>query len=156
MKNFKRFLSILCALALCLSCGVTAFASEVSDTPVSVSVASTDEGGEPVPYGSLSGYASFNFTYGKTERHGSFPIQVNGSWSPWAGWTVKTNFDPSETGTIFFWLTRPDGSKIGDFAYPGANGEVKNMALFNVPAGTYQVNYKIDSFADGNVQVWIY
>ncbi len=151
MKGFKRFFSVIFALILCFSCSVSAFAAteEISATN-SISLDSE----EIMPCGSLSGYAQFSFKYGTSTTIGSFPIQVNGSWSPWAGWTVKTEFSGAANITVS--LTRPDGTKIGDTFILSGNQEVANKTLLNVPAGQYTVHYTIDSASSGSITVWIY
>ena len=56
--SFKRFLSVLLAMAMCLSSSVAAFAAEPEESEtkdIHVTSENTEEG--IVPYGSISGYA---------------------------------------------------------------------------------------------------
>lgn len=143
----KRFFSVILAvLMLCLQMQITAFATEYAPEPLGDS--------EIQPYGSLSGYAQ-HYHSANSPQSGSFSITVNGSWSPYAGWTLKTNFD-SNAEFEYVYLTRPDGTQIGSTLYPNATGEIKNKLLTNVPTGTYTVHYKLSSNGNGTIQVWIY
>lgn len=153
----KHLFSTFIAIVTCLSIQVTAFAAE--PTVADISVCSNDTvdetNSEGTVYGSLSGYASYTYVYGVSKTNGSFPIEVKGSWSPWAGWTLKTDV-PDGSWFTYVYLTRPDGTKIGDTLYPSAKDEIKNQALVNVPPGTYTVNYGLNCTGNGTITVWIY
>lgn len=142
----KRFFSVILAvLMLCLQMQITAFATEYTPEPLG------DSGIQP--YGSLSGYAQ-HYHSATAPQTGSFSITVNGSWSPYAGWTLKTDFDSCSYFKVY--LTRPDGTKIGSELYPNATDEIKNQVLLNVPTGTYIVHYQVQTSCTGTIQVWIY
>lgn len=148
----KRFLSLLlAALMVCMSLSINAFAEDYSATYGENNSSSSSI----VPYGVLSGYAQYNYS-GSGLKKGSFPITVTGSWSPYAGWTVKTNLPGCSNISVY--LTRPDGTKIGNTLYPGAIDEIANQTLVNVPTGTYMVYYEITSSSNctGTIQVYIY
>lgn len=152
----KHLFSTFIAIITCFAVQLTAFAAEstANEMPYTEYEVSTESDSEIVLYGSLSGYASHTHHSGDALEC-SFPIQVSGSWSPFAGWTVKTNFSDS-CRISYVYLTRPDGTKIGDTLYPGPNDELANKALFNVPTGTYTVHYGLSTSCDGTIQVYIY
>ena len=148
MKKFLRFTSIILALIVCLSFSTTSFAMSADYTEEMA--LTSDE--SVMPIGSLSGYSNFHFEKGDTST-GPFPIQVTGSWSPWAGCTIKTEFDDYANITVY--LTRPDGSKIGD-TFTFSKSQEHAFTIFNVPTGEYKVCYSIDTNSSGNITVWIY
>lgn len=153
----KHLFCTFIAIVTCFAIQVTAFAAEptVANTSVCSNDTVDEANSEGAFYGSLSGYASYTYIYGISKANGSFPIDVNGSWSPWAGWTLKTDL-PEGSWFTYVYLTRPDGTKIGDTLYPSAKDEIKNQALFNVPPGTYTVNYGLNCVGEGTITVWIY
>ncbi|MBP3254949.1 MAG: hypothetical protein J6M60_00445 [Clostridia bacterium] len=167
MRGKKRFLSLILSFVLCFSMSSNAFAADIDneiinaedDTTGSLDSVDLDldpEPEDPVVMGSLSGYASYNFVYGNSESNGFFNIQVNGSWSPFAGWTVKTSFNENEAANIYVFLLRPDGSQIGSTIYLDPTDEVTNQLLLNVPVGTYTVGYHVNSIGNGTIEVWVY
>lgn len=97
---YKRMFSVF--LTLCIMCGIStaAFAEEIKqDTNRSTSVEmysteenSTDDVLSIQPRGVLSGYG--NGTTNHTDTYyphdGEFWFDVEGSWSPYAGCTIKT------------------------------------------------------------------
>lgn len=153
----KHLFYAFIAIVTCFAIQVTAFAAETTVADISVSSNDTvdEANSEGTFYGSLSGYASHTH-HASDSRYGSFTIQVSGSWSPWAGLTVKTSFPDGNCTFGTLHLTRPDGTQIGDTLRPSANGEIKNVALYNVPAGTYTVHYSVESTCDGTIEVYIY
>ncbi len=152
----KHLFYTFIAIFTCFAVQLTAFAAESTDEISNMNYEiSSETDSAIVPYGSLSGYASHAHHSGDALEC-SFPIQVSGSWSPFAGWTVKTNFSNNSCRISYVYLTRPDGTKIGDTLYPNANDELKNKALYNVPTGTYTVHYALSTRCDGNIQVYIY
>ena len=147
----KRLLAIIMAtLMFCFATQMTVFATESTNTMLS----SNSEENEIRPYGSLSGYAYYYHSRNDS-LIGSFTIEVTGSWSPYAGWTLKTDF-PSGTEFDYVYLTRPNGTQIGSTLYPSANSEISNQLLLDVPMGTYTVYYRLSSNSSGTIQVWIY
>lgn len=147
----KRLLSfLLTALMVCMSLSINAFAEDYSAT-----YGENNSSSSPiVPYGVLSGYAQHNHSTNSSPI-GSFTINVTGSWSPYAGWTLKTDFS-SNSKFEYVYLTRPDGTQIGNTLYPNSTDELSNKVLTNVPTGTYTVHYKLSSNGSGTMQVWIY
>lgn len=157
-KLVQRIFVVALALVMCIPTALTCFAAEPSTGQVTSDVSITSS--ESVqPRGVLSGYAGFNYVEGVTPYIGEFTIEVTGSWSAFAGLTVKTSgFDPalSSEETVQVILYRPDGSVIHEGVYLGANDEVKNKPLFNVPTGTYTVVYRVLTVSNGRIDVWIY
>lgn len=158
-KLVQRIFVVALSLVMCIPTALTCFAAEPSTGQVTSDVSITSS--ESVqPRGVLSGYAGFNYVEGVTPYIGEFTIEVTGSWSAFAGLTVKTSgFDPAlsngeETALVI--LSRPDGSVIHEGVYLGPNDEVKNKALFNVPTGTYTVTYMLSTVSNGRIDVWIY
>ena len=113
---------------------------------------------EIMPIGLLSGYQQFSFDPSKNNIYGEFTISVTGTYALYAGWTIKTSFPQSHSTdtSSYFYLVRPDGSKLTNQVPIGLNSEKGNMTIFNVPTGTYKVCYYINSTVPGTVQIWIY
>ena len=159
----KGFVGMCMAMILAVTAVVPAFAAEASEAP-KASIASdtievtsgdlqmvdvTDDG--PQARGSLSGYRSINVSGSGT---GSFVVDVSGSWSPWAGCTLKTS-GFSSNATIEISVCYGDDVKCTKIL--GPNSEVKNIAMLNVDAGGYTVKVNIKNKSNtGNIQVWIY
>ncbi len=162
MKFAKRgFIGMCMALVLTFISAVPAFAAEVSEVPeVSKSTVVTFgelEGldvtdSEPVPYGSLSGYASVDAP--ALSFIGHFVVDVNGTWSPIAGCTLKTEgFSPN--ATIEISVCYGDDVKLTKIL--GPNTEIKNIPMYNVSPGGYTVNCTVkDNSAAGKVTIWVY
>ena len=150
MKKF-RFLAVVMAVLMAIL-GFATPAAYATGTGSGTGTIGTDTPDTP-DRGVLSGYAYYNYTAGNTSD-GSFPLYVSGSWSPFAGWTAKTSFASGSYITLY--LTRPDGSQIGNGIQLNPTDEVTNMSLWNVPTGTYYVHYSIYSSVSGTIEVWIY
>lgn len=164
LKFAKRGLIGMCmAAVLAITAVVPAFAAEVPEAPVapatsnSIEVTSgdlqivdvTDDG--PQTKGSLSGYRSINVSGSGT---GSFVVDVNGSYSPWAGCTLKTS-GFSSNATIDISVCYGDDVKCTKTL--GPNSEVKNIAMWNISAGGYTIKINVHNNSNtGNIQVWIY
>ena len=152
-KVTKRLVALLMAFALISFNGTYVMAAETT-VPEEVVVV-TDEAGEPeavdepVPYGSLSGYGQ------KTDYNsGSFTFNVNGSWSPYAGVTIKTS-DFSSSTSLTIGVYDSNGACKTTQSWTG-NFEKANIAIFNVPTGTYTVRYSMGYPSSGTIQVWVY
>lgn len=145
----KRILAMaMTAMILNLTFSIKVFAEEHSAI-----LDKTQDSGVSV-CGVLSGYAQHT-QYSNDSTSVSFSIDVTGSWSLYAGWTVKTNFS-GDVKINRVYLMRPDGSQIGSTLYPDSVDEITNKLLTNVPVGTYTVHYDLDRPATGTIQVWIY
>lgn len=146
MKFAKRgFIGMCMALVLTFISAVPAFAAEVSEVPeVSKSTV--------VTYGSLSGYASVDAP--ALSFIGHFVVDVNGTWSPIAGCTLKTEgFSPN--ATIEISVCYGDDVKLTKIL--GSNTEIKNIPMYNVSPGGYTVNCTVkDNSAAGKVTIWVY
>lgn len=166
LKFTKKGLIGLCmALVLTITAAVPAFAAEVtpgvatetaavsSDIQIlsgDMQIVDVTEQG-PQVRGSLSGYKSMNVSGSGT---GSFVVDVSGSWSPWAGCTLKTS-GFSSNATIE--ISVKYGNDVKFTKILGPNTEAKNIAMLNVSPGGYTVEVKIQNNSNtGNIQVWIY
>ena len=150
-KNRKQWVTLrrLLAWALIFASLLTptpaALAAEVNvpDTPAQ----QQEEG--IVPYGSLSGYGQRT-----TSATGSFKMQVNGSWSPWAGCTIRTEGFKSATVNEVH-VYDESGNEKAKATLTG-NMEVANLAMVNVSPGKYTVSYAMSMPSDGTIIVQIY
>ena len=78
-KKVLRFLALVFAMSFALSNDIVTLAYESSNN------IEVDTVQPQAVYGSLSGYG-----YKYDDNDGSFSFAVNGSWSPYAGCTIKT------------------------------------------------------------------
>lgn len=139
-KMVSRFLTLMLSLAFTFSFSSISFAAESSIS---------NDIGSVQPYGSLSGYGH---KYDNT--NGSFTFTVSGSWSPYAGVTIKTEGFSSST-RITVKVYDSDGSCKTTKTLSG-NDEKANIAIINVPTGTYTVRYSMQNASSGNIHVWVY
>lgn len=100
------------------------------------------------PYGVLEGYGS-KTAYGDN----NFTFYVNGSWSPYAGCTVKTS--GFTCSSVAIGLYDASGACKASMQLSG-NDEKRNYALFNVSPGLYTVRYALSTPCTGSVYVWVY
>lgn len=161
MRLAKRgFISICMALMMTFVSAMPAFAAEAPVTPIvsndivvtsgNLQIVDASEN-DAVPYGSLSGYRSVNV---KGSGTAEFVVDVNGSWSPWAGCTLKTSGFSSEA-TIEISVCY--GSDVKCTRTLGPNSEVKNIAMLNVDPGGYTIKLNIKNNSNtGNITVWVY
>ena len=141
-QKVLRFLSSLLVIISIFTSNVTVFAAESAMTMNTAL-------NEVQPRGSLSGYGS-KYAYGSS----SFSLSVNGSWSPFAGCTIKTE-GFSSNSTISVSVYDSSGS-CKTTKTLGPNDEKANIAIFNVSPGTYKISYTVDNPSNGTVSVWIY
>ena len=110
------------------------------------------------PRGSLSGYGSqyTNYQYG-----GSFTFQVNGSWSPWAGCTVRFTGFPDNTYVTYKLEDLTSGRQYFDRGFTitsssqGDEGD-HNIAMANVSPGTYRLTWNVYSSVNGLIHCHVY
>lgn len=128
----------------------TAFAAEVPEASVQQQVEVPEAVVDvPVPYGSLSGYGQ-----AKISGTDSFTFPVNGSWSPFAGCTIRTEgFDSQTVNEVI--VCDASGNEKARATLKG-NMEVANLAIFNVSPGTYEVTSFMTMPSNGTVIVHIY
>ncbi len=139
-KMVSRFLALMLSLAFALSCNSVSFAADSSITM-------SDSGIQP--YGSLSGYG-----HKYDNKNGSFTFSVSGSWSPYGGATIKTDgFSGSTTITVKVYDSNGSCKTTKTL---GGNDEKANIAILNVPTGTYKVTYSMSNPSSGTIHVWIY
>ena len=159
-KTILRFITTLLAITLCLSIPLSASAAEKDMATDIETVVTPDESTEePVrPYGSLSGYGQ-QYTNGNIS--GSFEFNVTGSWSPWAGCTVK--FDDFPAGSVInFRLVEVSsgrwmfGNSDRSFTVTSSDNEDNNIPLLNVSPGTYRLMWTIVGTERGTVRCYIY
>lgn len=137
----SRILALVSSLTLIFSCNAISYAAE--------SNVGIESNSEKSVNGSLSGYG---YKYDTTD--GSFTISVEGSWSPFAGCTIKTEgFSSSSQITVGVYDSEGSCKTTKTL---GANDEKANIAIFNVPVGTYTIRYSILNPSGGSIQVWIY
>lgn len=163
-KGLKGLVGMCMVLALTITAVVPAFAAEIPNTSAEVSTVTsdmqvtsgdmklTDVTGDGVQTrGSLSGYRSINVS-GSGE--GSFVVDVSGSWSPWAGCTLKTS-GFSDNSTIEISVCYGDDVKFTKVL--GPNTEAKNIAMLNVSPGGYTIKLHVEGNSNvGNITVWFY
>lgn len=156
-KRISRFITALLTLTLCLSMSLTVSAAEKEKT-ISTEIQLASEG-TIQPRGSLSGYGS---QYTNSNPQGSFEFEVNGSWSPWAGCTVRfTGFPVNsvlnyslievDTGRVFFshtfTITSDAQADKGDH----------NIPMLNVSPGTYRLQWtNIGVYDNGTIHCHVY
>lgn len=140
-----RFSILILVLLFMFSCNAIAFAAESNNINNNSAVEKVIQ-----PRGVLSGY---NNTY-TSKSSGSFTFNVTGSWSPYAGCTIKTEgFSSSSSITVSVY----DSSGYCKTTQTlGTNTAMENITIFNVPTGTYTIKYSISSPSAGTIHVWIY
>lgn len=167
MTRFKQMLTMMLALALVFSLSIPAFAAEVRNDEFSIANAltteetlgaeSTEESSTIQPRGVLSGYG--NGTTGQSGDYwpsdGEFYFDVTGSWSPFAGCTIKTE-GFIENDCVLVYVYNEDGDVIVEKELIGSSAEIKNIPIFNVSPGRYRVYFLVRSSIPGTVHVWIY
>lgn len=150
-KNRKQWVTLRRLLAWALI-----FASLLTPTPAALAAevnvpdvpAQQQEEGI-VPYGSLSGYGQKYDT-----GTGSFTMTVNGSWSPFAGCTIRTEgFNSSTINEIRVY--DESGNEKASATLTG-NMDVRNLTMLNVSPGTYTVRYGMVNVSGGTIIVQIY
>lgn len=139
-KMALRFLALVFSMVFALSFNSVSFATE-SDI-------NTEASGVQ-PYGSLSGYG-----HKYDNQNGSFTFTVSGSWSPYGGATIKTEGFSSSTSITVKIYDSSGSCKTAKTL--GGNDEKANIALINLPTGTYTVRYSMQNPSAGTVHVWIY
>ncbi len=171
--TYKKATVFVLSMLLCVLTVIPAFANETSKTKIGISsvtiaetevqpdVSSVVTSNEDViqPRGSLSGYGHrwIGSTTGSPNgvTDGSYTFTVNGSWSPWAGLTVKAEGFSSDAIIVVHVLK--DGNFVCDgIDLYGSNQEKANIALWNVSPGEYTVNYSVKSSVAGTIHTWIY
>lgn len=158
-KCIKSFVGISMVIALTITSVIPAFAAETTEASSNVQILSGDlqvvdiTNNNIETKGSLSGYRSMNI---QGSGSASFIVDVNGSWSPWAGCTLKTSGFSSNT-TIDVQVCY--GNDVKCSKRLGPNSEVKNIAMLNVSPGGYTIKFTVNGNASnntGNLTVWIY
>lgn len=128
----------------------TAFAAEVPEGSVQQQVEVHEAVVDvPVPYGSLSGYGQNTMS-----TSGSFKMTVNGSWSPFAGCTIRTEGFNSATRNEVV-VCDESGNEKAKATLTG-NMEVANLAMLNVSPGKYTVYTTMKLPSNGTLIVQIY
>ena len=152
-KRISRFITALLTLTLCLSMSLSVSAAEKGTLNYN-EVNSTSEN-QIQPRGSLSGYGSQN-TSGRAS--GQFSFSVTGSWSPWAGCTVK--FDGFPNGTTFYYtLTNVDtGATIFSRTFTTTSNDIddNNIPMVNVSPGTYRLSWSLSTAKSGTIHCYVY
>lgn len=147
MKN-KKIARLMCIGLAASSLVMPMSAANAAEAaPVDVVAQQQEEG--IVPYGSLSGYGQRT-----ASSSGSFKVPVKGSWSPWAGCTIRSEGFDSET-VIEVHVNDEAGNEKAKGTLQG-NMEIANLAMVNVSPGEYEVHYVMTSPSYGTVIVQIY
>lgn len=156
-RNFFVFcMALVITIAMSSNCVLAAEVSNCTDI--------SDANDGIVPYGSLSGYVSQNIPINiSKEQNVYIPIEVSGSWSPWAGCTLKTSGFPENTQLqlrVCYHVGPNDGSqdveKIGWKSF-GPSTEYTNIPMINVEPGNYRIYIEvIGNTGSGTVECWIY
>ena len=154
----KRFFPFALCVALFCFMNLATYAAE-PNIAQSTSILTTNDSDTVQPRGSLSGYGSqyLNGNYG-----GSFEFEVTGSWSPWAGCTVRFTGVPN--GSYFTYnLTEISSgrSMFGDRGFTvtsGSQGDEgdHNIVLLNVSPGKYRLTWTSFDGVDGIIHCHIY
>lgn len=158
LKFAKKSIFATCmALVLTFMTIVPAYATEASVGSSDIKIISGNLQVEDVTdniaqtRGNLSGYKCMAI---KGSGSASFVMDVSGSWSPWAGCTLKsTDFSPNTT--IEVTLRLGDDEKFKRTL--GPNTEVRNIAMLNVDPGGYTVEITVNNNSNkGYLHIWIY
>lgn len=152
-KRISRFITALLTLTLCLSMSLSVSAAE-KDT-LTITEVNTASEGQIQPRGSLSGYGS---QYTSGNLNGSFSFSVTGSWSPWAGCTVKFDGFPNGT-TIDYTLTNVDtGATIFNRSFTTSSNDIddNNIPMTNVSPGTYRLYWSLSNAKTGTIHCYVY
>lgn len=168
MSKFKRMFTLMLALALVLSLSTSAFAAEVDAdesfyanapaTEESLSEASTEDATSSVqPRGVLSGYGcGTTFHSGDYYPHeGEFWFDVTGSWSGFAGCTIKTE-GFADNDWVLVKVYDEQGNEKVSKELVGASDEIKNILVLNVTPGRWHVTLWTRTGMNGRVHCWIY
>ena len=104
--------------------------------------------------GTLSGYGSGSIS-GSNTHDGEFWVDVTGTWSSFAGCTIKTS-GFSENDSVIVTVYDQSGNQKCSRQLEGSSSEKKNIPIFNVSPGRYHVTIWVSSRQAGIVQCWIY
>lgn len=150
-KNKKVTLRRLLAWALIFVSLLTpsAAVSAAEVAPEEADVVVQQEVDVPVPYGSLSGYGEK-----ATSSTISFKMMVNGSWSPFAGCTLRT--EGFADATINEIKVRDASGNIKAQGTLKGNMEIANLAMLNVSPGEYEVTTVMAFPSNGKIIVHVY
>lgn len=152
-KIISRFITALLTLTLCLSMSLSVSAAEKD--ALTITEVNTASEGQIQPRGSLSGYGS---QYTSSSVSGEFNFSVTGSWSPWAGCTVKFEGFPNGT-TIYYTLTNVDtGTSMFSRSFTTSSNDIddNNIPMTNVSPGTYRLNWRIPTADSGKIHCYVY
>lgn len=154
-KMILRFITAVLSLTLCLSMSLTVSATE--DTTATTKTSTTSDS-TIQPRGSLSGYGH-QYTNGNVS--GQFDFTVEGSWSPWAGCTVKFEGFPDGTVVTYRLVEVSSGRwMFGNsdraFTVKSSDNDDNNIALVNVSPGTYRLVWTIVGTETGTIRCYIY
>lgn len=152
-KTISRFTATLLTLTLCLTMSLSVSAAE-KETLNYNEVTSISED-QVQPRGSLSGYGS-QATSGLIA--GQFTFAVNGSWSPWAGCTVKFEGFPSGTGFSYVLTNVDTGTTMFSRSFTTTNYDIddNNIPMVNVAPGNYRLTWTIASPKSGTIHCYVY
>ncbi len=149
MKTFRKKRIVHRLLAFLFSIAILVFHNDIAFATDSNTTKQLEAQGTQLLQGSLSGYG-----YKYDSNSGSFTFTVSGAWSPFAGCTLKTEgFSSSSTLTISVYDSSGSCKTTQTL---GPNENKANIAIFNVPTGTYTVKYSMSWPSSGSIQVWIY
>lgn len=152
-KRISRFIIALLTLTLYLSMSLSVNAAE-KDT-LAITEVNTSSEGQIQPRGSLSGYGS---QYTSSKISGQFSFSVTGSWSPWAGCTVKFENFPNGT-TIYYTLTNVNtGTSMFSRSFTISSNDLddNNIPLANVSPGTYCLSWSLSNSNAGTIRCYVY
>lgn len=149
-KMSSRFIVLMLVFTLCLSSTLTANATGSKSIETNTVLEN-----EVQPRGVLSGYG-YQYTSGK--KAGSFDFTVTGSWSAFAGCTVKFEDFPTGT-TIKYTLTQVSNNQqkfSRSFTINSSDNEDNNIAIFNVSTGTYRLTWELSNIQTGTIRCYVY
>lgn len=152
-KRISRFITALLVLTLCLSMPLSVSAAE-KETLTSTKVDTTSES-QIQPRGSLSGYGS-QYTSGNVS--GQFNLSVTGSWSPWAGCTVKFEGFPNGTTIYYSLINVNTGSTVFSRSFTTSSSDIddNNIPMVNVSPGTYRLTWSLSTAKSGTIHCYVY
>ena len=157
-NRYKSFLALLLSLTTFFAFSSTSLAAEENIVnPITEITSNSQNTTSVTPRGVLSGYnnGTTDHTDDWYSQDGDFYVDVTGSWSAFAGCSLKTEGFASDDCVIIH-VYDESGTEKCSATLEGSSAEKKNIAIFNVSPGRYHVTFWVYSHTPGTVHCWIY